>query len=172
MIASAQKQLVDFSVSQQDDRVLLQSLADLWVWRGDESQAIETFRRIVQDRPNDVIALNNLAMLLADSPNNSQDALAYVNRAIELIGAKSSLMDTKAYVLLRLGRYSEAINILSTLMAKNNSPSVQFHLYQAYSKNNQADLAKETLAKLDFEQLRKTPLTRADQQVVDAIAQD
>jgi tetratricopeptide (TPR) repeat protein len=172
LIASAQKQLVDFSVSQQDDRVLLQSLADLWVWRGDESQAIETFRRIVQDRPNDVIALNNLAMLLADSPNNSQDALAYVNRAIELIGAKSSLMDTKAYVLLRLGRYSEAINILSTLMAKNNSPSVQFHLYQAYSKNNQADLAKETLAKLDFEQLRKTPLTRADQQVVDAIAQD
>ncbi|MFM7518383.1 MAG: tetratricopeptide repeat protein, partial [Pirellula sp.] len=119
------------------------------MWRSNESQAIETFRRIVQDRPKDVIALNNLAMLLADSPTNSKDALPLINRAIELVGTKAALMDSKAYVLLRLGRYEEAISILSALLAKNDSPSVRFHLYQAYLKSSQTQLANDLLSKID-----------------------
>ncbi|MFN5918345.1 MAG: hypothetical protein ACK48K_16435, partial [Planctomycetota bacterium] len=83
LIATAQKELVDYSASQSDDRKIQQSLADLWIWKGNESQAIETFRRIVQDRPNDVIALNNLAMLLADSPTKAQEALPLINRALQ-----------------------------------------------------------------------------------------
>lgn len=163
LIATAQKQLVDYSVSQKDDQKILQSLADLWIWRSNESQAIETFRRIVQDRPNDVIALNNLAMLLADSPTNSQEALPLINRAIELVGTKPALMDSKAYVLLRLGRYDEAISILSALRTKNDSPSVRFHLYQAYNKSSQTQLANDLLKAIDLAALRKTPLTQSDQ---------
>jgi tetratricopeptide (TPR) repeat protein len=163
LISAAQKQLVDYSVSQKDDRKILQSLADLWIWRSNESQAIETFRRIVQDRPNDVIALNNLAMLLADSPANSQEALPLINRAIELVGPKPALTDSKAYVLLRLGRYDEAISILSALRTKNDSPSVRFHLYQAYMKSSQTQLANELLTTIDLAALRKSPLTQSDQ---------
>jgi tetratricopeptide (TPR) repeat protein len=163
LIDLAQKQLVDYSVSQKDDKKILQSLADLWIWRSNESQAIETFRRIVQDRPNDVIALNNLAMLLADSPTNTQEALPLINRAIELVGTKAALMDSKAYVLLRLGRYEEAISILSSLLAKDDSPSVRFHLYQAYLKSSQTQLANELLPTIDLAALRKSPLTQSDQ---------
>jgi len=170
LIGAAQKQLVDYSVAQKDDRKIIQSLADLWVWRGNESQAIETFRRIVQDRPNDVIALNNLAMLLADAPNATEDALQYVDRAIALIGAKPALMDTKAYVLMRIGKYPEAISILTALLAKNDTPSVRFHLYQAYVKSTQVEQAKEMLSKIDFEQLRKLPLTPTDQRELSAMA--
>jgi tetratricopeptide (TPR) repeat protein len=163
LISAAQKQLVDYSISQKDDRKILQSLADLWIWKGNESQAIETFRRIVQDRPNDVIALNNLAMLLADSPANSQEALPLINRAIELVGTKPALMDSKAYVLLRLGQFEDAISILSALRAKNDSPSVRFHLYQAYLKSYQTQLANELLTTIDLAALRKSPLTQSDQ---------
>jgi tetratricopeptide (TPR) repeat protein len=169
LISAAQKQLVDYSISQKDDRKILQSLADLWIWKGNESQAIETFRRIVQDRPNDVIALNNLAILLADSPANSQEALPLINRAIELVGTKPALMDSKAYVLLRLGRYDEAISILSALRTKNDSPSVRFHLYQAYSKSSQTQLANELLTTIDLAALRKSPLTQSDQKVLQQI---
>ncbi len=169
LISAAQKQLVDYSASQNDDRKIQQSLADLWIWKGNESQAIETFRRIVQDRPNDVIALNNLAMLLADSPTNSQEALPLINRAIELVGTKATLMDSKAYVLLRLGRYEEAISILSALLAKNDSPSVRFHLYQAYLKSSQTELANELLPKIDLSSLRKSPLTQSDQKELQQI---
>ncbi|MFM8402245.1 MAG: hypothetical protein ACKOAH_30850, partial [Pirellula sp.] len=169
LIDVAQKQLVEYSVSQKDDKKILQSLADLWIWRSNESQAIETFRRIVQDRPNDVIALNNLAMLLADSPTNSQEALPLINRAIELVGTKAALMDSKAYVLLRLGRYEEAISILSALLSKNDSPSVRFHLYQAYLKSSQTQLANDLLSKIDLASLRKSPLTQADQQELQQI---
>ena len=164
LIATAQKELVDYSASQSDDRKIQQSLADLWIWKGNESQAIETFRRIVQDRPNDVIALNNLAMLLADSPTKAQEALPLINRAIELVGTKATLMDSKAYVLLRLGRYEEAISILSALLAKNDSPSVRFHLYQAYLKSSQTQLANELLPTIDLAALRKSPLTQSDRQ--------
>jgi tetratricopeptide (TPR) repeat protein len=170
LIASAQKQLVEYSVSQKDDRKILQSLADLWVWRGNESQAIETFRRIVQDRPNDVVALNNLAMLLADAPNASEDALQYIDRAIALVGAKPAIIDTKAYVLLRIGKYNEAISIWKALLDKNGKPTIRFHLYQAYLKNNQGEQAKEILSMINFEELRKLPLTTTDQRELAALA--
>lgn len=169
LTASAQKQLVDYSVSQKDDRKILQSLADLWIWRGNESQAIETFRRIVQDRPNDVVALNNLAMLLADSPNGSQEALTLINRAIGLVGVKPAIMDTKAYVLLRGGDYPEAIKILKALLANSDRPSVRFHLYQAYAKNKQEQEAQETLATIDRVELQKQPLTPTDQRELAAL---
>ena len=169
LISAAQKQLVDYSVSQKDDRKILQSLADLWIWRSNESQAIETFRKIVQDRPNDVIALNNLAMLLADSPANSQEALPLINRAIELVGTKPALMDSKAYVLLRLGQYDDAIRILSALLTKNDSPAVRFHLYQAYLKSSQTQLANELLTTIDLAALRKSPLTQSDQKELERI---
>ena len=169
LMTQAQAQLVNYSVDQQDDRKLLQSLADLWVWRGNESQAIETFRRIVQDRPNDAVALNNLAMLLADAPNGAQEAIQCIDRAIALIGPNPSLLDSKAYVLLRSKKPNDAIALLNSLRTKNDSPSVRFHLYQAYIQSNANDLAQEILATLDTKTLRKTPLTQADQQELEKL---
>lgn len=169
LMTQAQAQLVSYSVEQQEDRKLLQSLADLWVWRGNESQAIETFRRIVQDRPNDAVALNNLAMLLADAPNGSQEAMQCIDRAIALIGPNPSLLDSKAYVLIRSNKPNEAIAILKTLRTKNDSPSVRFHLYQAYVQSNAVELAKEILSTIDPKTLRKIPLTQVDQQELEKI---
>jgi tetratricopeptide (TPR) repeat protein len=169
LMTQAQAQLVSYSVEQQEDRKLLQSLADLWVWRGNESQAIETFRRIVQDRPNDAVALNNLAMLLADAPNGSQEAMQCIDRAIALIGPNPSLLDSKAYVLIRSNKPNEAIAILKTLRTKNDSPSVRFHLYQAYVQSNAVELAKEILSTIDPKTLRKFPLPQVDQQELEKL---
>jgi tetratricopeptide (TPR) repeat protein len=163
LIAAAQEQLVEFGLSMQNDRAQLQSFADLWIWRGHESQAIETFRRIIRERPNDVVALNNLAMLLADTKEGAGEALLYVERAIQLIGAKAALMDSKAYVLLRMERFTEAINILTQLQSSYSSPSVRLHLYSALKKTKQTAQANEVLAKIDTKVLRKIPLTQSDQ---------
>jgi len=116
-----------------------------------------------------VIALNNLAMLLADTQDGSQEAIGYINRAIDLIGTRPSLMDSKAYVLLRAGRYNEAIAILKALLGKKGSSEVQFHLYQALVKNNQADEARELLSKIDLKELQKQPLTPTDQRELAAL---
>ena len=169
LMTQAQAQLVNYSVAQQDDRKLLQSLADLWVWRGNESQAIETFRRIVQNRPNDAVALNNLAMLLADAPNGTQEAMQCIDRAIALIGPNPSLLDSKAYVLLRSKKPNDAIALLNSLRSKSDSPSVRFHLYQAYMQSNANDLAQEILPTIDTKTLRKIPLTQADQQELEKL---
>jgi Flp pilus assembly protein TadD len=169
LMTQAQAQLVNYSVAQQDDRKLLQSLADLWVWRGNESQAIETFRRIVQNRPNDAVALNNLAMLLADAPNGTQEAMQCIDRAIALIGPNPSLLDSKAYVLLRSKKPNDAIALLNSLRSKSDSPSVRFHLYQAYIQSNANDLAQEILPTIDTKTLRKIPLTQADQQELEKL---
>ena len=67
-------------------------------------------------------------------------------------------------MLLRLVRYGEAISILSALIAKNDSHSVRFHLYQAYLKSSQTQLANELLPTIDLAALRKSPLTQSDRQ--------
>jgi len=147
-------------------------MADLWVWRGDEDQAIETFRRIVQDRPNDVVALNNLAMLLADTEGGAAEAVHYVERAIQLVGAQASLLDSKAYVLLRMGKFAEAIGILAQLHSKNSTPSVRLHLYQALKQSRQSEQAKGLLPTIDPKMLRKTPLTQRDYRELEEIEKD
>jgi hypothetical protein len=43
-------------------------------------------------------------------------------------------------------------------------------LYQAYLKNNQGEQAKEILSMINFEELRKLPLTTTDQRELAALA--
>jgi hypothetical protein len=71
---------------------------------------------------------------------------------------------------LRIGKYNEAISIWKALLDKNGKPTIRFHLYQAYLKNNQGEQAKEILSMINFEELRKLPLTTTDQRELAALA--
>lgn len=164
LMASAEEVLTQLEASTQADPQLLRSLADLWIWQGKSRQAIDTFRRIIELRPNDVVAMNNLANLLAEEPEGTEEALKYIDRAIELAGPKPVLLDSKGTILLLGKRHAEAIEILQVAVEQERSdPRIALHLYIALANANRTSEAEAVRASLDVELLKKFPLTRNDQ---------
>lgn len=164
LMASAEIVLSQLEASTQADPQLLRSLADLWIWQGKSRQAIDTFRRIIELRPNDVVAMNNLANLLAEEPQGTDEALKFIDRAIEVAGPKPVLLDSKGTILILGQRYPEAIEILQVASEQErNDPRIALHLYIALATANRTAEAEEIKASLDLELLKKFPLTRNDQ---------
>jgi len=164
LMASAEEVLSQMESVSTADPQLLRSLADLWLWQGKDRQAAETFRRIIELRPNDIIAMNNLANLLAEQPNGTEEALSYIDRAIELAGEKPVLLDSKGTVLSLGGRYAEAVEILKKADTNGQSdPRIQLHLYVALSRAERNDEAEVIRRRIDLALLQKYPLTRTDQ---------
>lgn len=177
--ASAQEAVGQIDAATITDPQLLKSLADHWIWQGKDASAIETFRRIIELRPNDIVALNNLANLLAEQPNGTEEALQHIERAIQIAGENPVLLDTKGTVLLLGARYGEAVQVLRLAESKEpTDPRILLHLFIALkgSLNSNApgattDEEVQAVAnRIDLEQLKKFPLTRSDQAEADRLA--
>jgi tetratricopeptide (TPR) repeat protein len=111
--------------------------------RSDE--ALAAYDRALAKEPNNIVALNNSAMLLALA-NRGNEAMARINRAIELAGPLPPLLDTRALAHLAAGSASAAIADLQEALAQEKSAARRFHLAlaekaagneQAYADNIQ-----------------------------------
>ncbi|HLJ94379.1 MAG TPA: tetratricopeptide repeat protein, partial [Gemmataceae bacterium] len=77
-------------------------------------EAEKVYRQILQQDPKNALARNNLAWLLAarDGRPKALEALDLINQAIQLVGPSSELLDTRAFVRLKLDAADEALKDL------------------------------------------------------------
>lgn len=109
----------------------LRAVANVRLVQGKPDETIELYRKIVKLRPRDVLALNNLASLLAESgqPKNIQEALKHIDEAIRIAGPINDLLDTKATILICADQARDAIPLLETATSNPNAdPRFHFHL--------------------------------------------
>jgi tetratricopeptide (TPR) repeat protein len=145
------------------DSELLLAMADMWLAQNKSDKAVQVYRRIVELRPNDVVALNNLANLLAEQTGQTEEALSYIEQAIRIAGRQPLLLDTKGVILLLANRPAEAIPILEIAASGSQDPRLTFHLYIALRRAGREQEASRLREKIDANQLRKTLLTPEDQ---------
>jgi tetratricopeptide (TPR) repeat protein len=145
---------------------LLVARADLLDACGDYEGSVRTYRDLLERNPKNVLALNNLAWLLAVHDRKGDEALKLIDQAIEIIGPVGDLLDTQASVFLVLGQADEAIKKLEEAGHQSETPSRLFHLTQAYEKAGRHDAAKDAWIKATKEMSLKEkslhPLERAD----------
>lgn len=147
----------------QDDVTLLQAAAVMKASHGEYDSAIAGFRRIIELAPNDTLAMNNLATLLAERPNQRGEALQYVERAIAIEGREAALLDTQGTILLKMGNHERAIACLEEATSgQTNDARYHFHLAVAYQLANRIDEAFEALQLSRDLGLEKTVLTKDD----------
>jgi uncharacterized protein (TIGR03790 family) len=137
-------------------------LAAIYEEQGQPDLAIERYRRVLADAPDDLLSLNNLAYALAVHAKAPQDALAPAQKAYELSkGAVPSITDTLGWVHFLLGQHAEAEKYLSeAATAAPNNADVQLHLAHVYAARGRADLAAKAIARCV--QLDPTSAERAD----------
>jgi Tfp pilus assembly protein PilF len=148
--------------------VLRMHLADLYDLRGKYDLAIEQYRAILQpeNEPNNIIALNNLAWLLAEHAEQGDEALRYINNAIAGVGRRADLLDTRGIIQLKRGKTADALADLKDAADEQATAVRLFHLARAYHEARDRPAAARTLkqacteAKLTTTQLHPTEQLR------------
>jgi Tfp pilus assembly protein PilF len=125
--------------------VLLMHLADLYDKRGRYDQAVQMYRKVLEVEPKNVVALNNMAWLLAVRDVNAEKALDYINEAIKGMGQRGDLLDTRATVYLALNKPDKALADIEDAVADDPTPARLFHKALAHDRNKEPTQARETL---------------------------
>jgi tetratricopeptide (TPR) repeat protein len=129
-------------------------------------EAIGLFERVVKAAPKNVLALNNLATLLAEDPKRRREALEFIDQAIGLAGRQGALLDTKGTVHLLQGEDAEAVACLEEAVdAVASDPRYYFHLAAAYQKIGRAADARTAFRRALDTGLDKQVLTASDREL-------
>jgi tetratricopeptide (TPR) repeat protein len=99
--------------------------------RGRYDDAIGLYRKSLEQSPQKVVALNNLAYLLAFKEGKGAEALALAQRAIDLAGPDPEMLDTRAVIYLKAGQTDRAVQDLQQALAQTPAAAMYFHLAQA-----------------------------------------
>lgn len=119
------------------------ALADGFRAEGDLPQAISAYQQVLARVPNDITALNNLAV--AYSQAGDPRALETARRAYGLQPRLAAVADTYGWILLRSGRVSDALPLLKAAAADGDSPEIGYHYAAALSQAGQIDEARKVL---------------------------
>jgi tetratricopeptide (TPR) repeat protein len=123
------------------------SLADYYQYSGDRDRAIATYRQVLEREPNNVVALNNLAWTLSSDPRNAADALALVERAINVAGPLDDLLDTRARIRFESGDAQAGLRDLTEAVSEVPTATRLRDLAAMHRKAGQSDLADRALQK-------------------------
>lgn len=110
----------------------------------DDAEAV--YRQIIAQDPRNALARNNLAWLLAarDGKPKAAEALELINQAIRLVGPSAELLDTRAFVYLKMEAADEALKDLNKALeeeALKHTPSAVLYFHLALAQEMRKDPA-------------------------------
>lgn len=152
-----------------DNPNLLLAIANVRFLQKRLHEAGRLYRRVIELRPRDAVAHNNLATLLAEQEDKQQDAMQHIQRAIEVAGELPALLDTKGTILLNENRVAEAVAILRRA-AVADDPRFLLHLVIALDRQGETDEARRQWRRLDQDRLSHSILSSADEQARERLA--
>ncbi|TWT83603.1 Transmembrane exosortase [Planctomycetes bacterium CA13] len=141
-------QIVQDEIAKTSDDVPLLLAAAKWYTKCQAtSNALEMLRRVVTLQPENVVAANNLAMMLADEGCDFEGAIEHIDNALKQTGPIAEFLDTKGWILVQMNRAEDAIAWLTKAAEHSSSadPIAQLHLASAYMDLGDRDRAKEYL---------------------------
>jgi tetratricopeptide (TPR) repeat protein len=111
-----------------DDADLLYARA-LAAERLDRIDVLEAdLRKILEADPHNATALNALGYTLADRTERYKEALALIEKALELKPEDPYVMDSMGWVQYRLGNHTEALKYLRSALDRRNDAEIAAHL--------------------------------------------
>jgi tetratricopeptide (TPR) repeat protein len=156
------------AIQQHPDRPeLLTRLGVLQDLQGLYDDSEKSYRRALAKNPQDTVALNNLAWLLAlnkGGADRAREALSLIDRAIKQTGPHPELLDTQTVAYLAAQKGDRAVESIRQAVERAPSPPFYFHQTRAYQAVHDSRAAaafrKATAAGLKAEDLH--PLERDD----------
>ena len=122
-------------------------LFNLATWRlvqEQDKEAIPLLRQVLTVEPRNIMAMNNLAVALAEQAASREEAKQLIDRAIARAGPVAELLDTKGTLLLSAGDAAGAVKLLEEATSRSvPDPRHLFHLALAYQRAGKAAEARD-----------------------------
>jgi Flp pilus assembly protein TadD len=127
-----------------DDAPALFSLASTLELAGNAAEAWQVYRTLLAVQPENGVAMNNLAYLIADSGGDLDEAMTLAERARKLLPQLDEVSDTLGWIYLKQNLPAQAIPLLGKLVkAQPANPNYRFHLGMALQQNGDSAGAAE-----------------------------
>lgn len=137
-------------LEQNPDNTVLRLIVANQLLSQDPQKAIEHFKYLALNTSSaSPLVLNNLAWLLVEN-NQADEALQYIEEALELLPQNPTILATAGNTYVSLGKYDKAI--LSLKSAHEKAPSsfeITIDYIKALNKSGNNDYAKIVFAKLE-----------------------
>lgn len=117
----------------------------LWTLAGRQKDAENLYRKAIAANPADVMALNNLAWMLAQTGGDADEALRLIDRAIGVVRFNPALFDTRAVVQIARQEPHRAIVDLNRAIDARRDPNYYFHLARAQFANKDIKAAANSM---------------------------
>ncbi len=130
--------------------------AEAYLWMGVLEERAEKYEaasadyhKVLTVDSNNLMALNNLAFLLAEhgQPQQLDEALKLAQQVRALVPKSGNVDDTMGWVYYKKGMYPSAVAQLQDAVAQDPSPLHHYHLAMAYLKNSDPKRGNEELNK-------------------------
>jgi len=136
------------AASQPTERVhVLTYLGTLKMLAGQGEEATGLFRQALSIDKDHMIALNNLAYLLAEDLARPKEALVHARRAAELNPDSVGVLDTLGWCLTLAGDHQKGLDVLKEAYSKQPIPPLCYHLAETYRRMERVDAAREIAEK-------------------------
>jgi len=143
---------------------LLLLLGDFYGLQERIRESEQAYREVLKRDPKNIVALNNLAAVLALQKTNVDEAERLIKTAINIAGPVANLLDTYAMVLMAQGKPQQAAAVLQEALDDQPSGILYFHAAQALAqlgKNKEAAEAFQAGVKLGLKKESLHPLERS-----------
>jgi len=133
-----------------DSEELHMLLASAFSTQNQTDQAITAYDGALRLNPRNVLAANNLAILLVDykgDPQSLQKAYA-LSRGFEKEAPHPLFLDTLGWVRFKMGQQEEALRLMKDAVAKSpDVPTLNYHLGMAFFQSGKTVEARAYLSK-------------------------
>lgn len=140
----ANKLLEGWIKDHHDDLQVIMTLAINYQSQNRMSEAIALYEDVLSKKPDNVVALNNAALLNFD--NNPEKALGQAKKAYKSGGNTSlAVTDTYAWLIHRSGDTDAAIELLKPILGKTKDSSILYHYAVMLSEVDKESEARDVL---------------------------
>ncbi|MDP1957723.1 MAG: tetratricopeptide repeat protein, partial [Rhodocyclaceae bacterium] len=116
-------------------------------------------RRLIELKPDHAHAYNALGYTLADRNVRLAEALALIERALQLAPNDPLILDSKGWALFRMGDRQAALEVLGTAYGMRADPEIAAHLGEVLWSLGRHDEARQTWEKARREHPANETLT-------------
>ncbi|HEC20165.1 MAG TPA: tetratricopeptide repeat protein [Gammaproteobacteria bacterium] len=113
--------------------------------------AEKDLRMIIKREPSNAQALNALGYTLADRTERLDEALGYIQRALEVEPDDAAIIDSMGWVQYRLGNHDQAVKLLRQALSLIDDPEIAAHLgevlWKMGNKKDALDVLEAALKK-------------------------
>ncbi|MDK8464611.1 tetratricopeptide repeat protein [Marinobacter sp. SS13-12] len=109
---------------------------------GDSAQAEADLRQIIDEQPQNAVALNALGYIITTRSNRYAEARDYIERALEIDPENPAILDSMGWVLYQQGDTEKALEYLSRAWEAYADPEVAAHFGEVLWQTGEEEQAR------------------------------